>query len=186
MEYRLLGWPPDGPRLRLDYRAFAYAGKFVTGDSGKAVVWDESGVDPTSSYDRAVRAAASFSPDRQDADSLWIRYVDVAVDDRGRGLGSRLCRFVVDRAVERGFDAVWIAVNNPVAYHAVHKAGFGFTGEEAGLAELVCSTTAPRTRARYQAGLERFRDPDHPADADAFLEARSGEPPPPTIADPDP
>ena len=38
MEYVLLGWPPDGPTLRLDHRRFAYAGKFVMSTTGKAVV----------------------------------------------------------------------------------------------------------------------------------------------------
>ncbi len=38
MEFALLGWPPDGPTLRLDHRRFAYAGKFVMSTTGKAVV----------------------------------------------------------------------------------------------------------------------------------------------------
>ncbi len=52
MEYVILGWPPDGPTLRLDHRRFAYAGKFVMSTTGKAVVrgteWeDEAGGDET-------------------------------------------------------------------------------------------------------------------------------------------
>jgi GNAT superfamily N-acetyltransferase len=45
MEFLVLGWPPDGPSLRLDYRHFAYAGKFVMSNTGKAVVLetDEEG-----------------------------------------------------------------------------------------------------------------------------------------------
>ena len=38
MAFVVLGWPDDKPRLRLDYRRFAYAGKFVTGRLGVAVV----------------------------------------------------------------------------------------------------------------------------------------------------
>ncbi len=38
MEFALLGWPEDEVRLRLDYRRFSYAGKFVMSNSGKAVV----------------------------------------------------------------------------------------------------------------------------------------------------
>ena len=40
MEFALLGWPPDGPTLRLNHRRFAYAGKFVMSTTGKAVVRD--------------------------------------------------------------------------------------------------------------------------------------------------
>ena len=38
MEYAFLGGPGSGATLRLDYRAFAYAGKFVVGAPGKAVL----------------------------------------------------------------------------------------------------------------------------------------------------
>lgn len=42
MECVLLGWPSEGPTLRLDYRQFAYAGKFVMTNTGKAVICDPS------------------------------------------------------------------------------------------------------------------------------------------------
>jgi len=45
MEFVVLGWPDDEPRLRLDYRRFAYAGKFVTGRLGIAVVRNPAGDD---------------------------------------------------------------------------------------------------------------------------------------------
>ena len=38
MEVVVIGWPPNGPTLRLDYRRFSYAGKFVMSNTGKAVV----------------------------------------------------------------------------------------------------------------------------------------------------
>ena len=38
MEYAFLGGPGTETTLRLDYRAFAYAGKFVVGKPGKAVL----------------------------------------------------------------------------------------------------------------------------------------------------
>jgi len=38
MEYAVVGEPGSGATLRLDYRAFAYAGKFVVGAPGKAVL----------------------------------------------------------------------------------------------------------------------------------------------------
>ena len=37
MRFELVGWPADGPKLALDYRAFSYAGKFVMSNTGKAV-----------------------------------------------------------------------------------------------------------------------------------------------------
>jgi len=38
MEFALLGWAEADPTLRLDYRRFSYAGKFVTGGTGVAVI----------------------------------------------------------------------------------------------------------------------------------------------------
>lgn len=184
MEYALLGWPADGPTLRLDHRAFAYAGKFVTADTGKAVVREPDRAVPDEEYDREVVAAVSFSRDRVRERRLWLRYVDVRRDRRGEGLGSRLARFAVERARERGFEAVHIAVNNPFAYHAMHKAGFGFTGEEAGLAELVLSTAAPRSRSRYQAGLDAFPAGDLHEEEVAFRRAKADAGPPDVVADP--
>jgi len=43
MEYALVGGPDSGTTLRLDYRAFAYAGKFVVGAPGKAVLRTSDG-----------------------------------------------------------------------------------------------------------------------------------------------
>lgn len=184
MEYVVLGWPPDGPTLRLDYRRFAYAGKFVMSDTGKAVVRNSSMADPDSEYDEDVLAAVSFGPDRETGDVLWLRYVTVRDDQRGEGLGPRLCRFAVDRGRDRGFAEARIAVNNPYAYEALHRAGLGWTGAEAGLAELVLSTDAPRTRERYQAGLDVFRERDLTAAEQSFLDSRADAGPPPLVAAP--
>jgi GNAT superfamily N-acetyltransferase len=159
MEFVCLGWPPDGPTLRLDYRRFAYAGKFVTPTTGKAVVPDP-GADGDGEYDTWVLAAASFDPDRSDAARLRVRYVTVRKDRQGEGLGSRLLAFVAARAEAREYDRVAIAVNNPVAYRAAHRAGFWSTGEETGLAELVCERPGPRDPEIYRDGLEHFRDRD--------------------------
>ena len=162
MDFTLLGWPPDGPTLRLDYRRFAYAGKFVLGSTGTAVVREGERVG--GEYDEGVLAAASFDPDRTDDTRLCIRYVTVRDDRRGEGLGARLLAFVADRAADRGYDRVRIAVNNPAAYVAAHRAGFAFTGEETGLAELVCERPAARPADRdgdrYRDGLDRYRARD--------------------------
>lgn len=162
MEFVVLGWPPDGPTLRLDYRRFAYAGKFVVGATGKAVVRD--GTESEGEYADHIRAAASFSPDRTDSDCLVVRYVTVRDDRQHDGLGSRLLAFVAAQAADHGYDRVRIAVNNPAAYVAASRAGFAFTGRETGLAELVCErpADAPATRDldTYRDGLARYRDRD--------------------------
>lgn len=193
MEFALLGWPPDGPTLRLDYRRFAYAGKFVVGSTGKAVARAErdasvEGDDaPSEGYDDGVLAAASFSADRTDADRLCVRYVTVRSDRRGEGLGSRLLAFVAARAADRGYDRVRIAVNNPAAYGAAHRAGFAFTGAETGLAELVCERPASRPAARdaetYRDGLDRYRGRDlTEATVERLIDARAAGPP--SLVDP--
>jgi GNAT superfamily N-acetyltransferase len=188
MEFALLGWPSDGPTLRLDYRRFAYAGKFVVGSTGKAVVREEGerGVTPETEYDEGVLAAASFSPDRTDDDRLCVRYVTVRDDRRGEGLGARLLAFVATHAADR-YDRVRIAVNNPAAYVAAHRAGFAFTGRETGLAELVCERPADRPASRdadaYRDGLARYRDRDLDTD-DATRLAEKYEAGPPPVVEP--
>jgi GNAT superfamily N-acetyltransferase len=193
MECRVLGWPPDGPTLRLDHRRFSYAGKFVMTTTGKAVVRDPSAAS-TREYDDAVVAAVAFNDDRTDTDALWLRYVTVRDDRRGEGLGPRLCGLVVERAADRGYDRARIAVNNPMAYEALYRAGFAFVGRETGLAELVLErptdTPAARPAAAYRDGLDRFRERELPEAAAGFLETRpasSAEPPalrsPPTRSD---
>ncbi len=186
METVLLGWPPDGPTLRLDYRRFSYAGKFVMSTTGKAVVRaadrDLNDSD-TGEFDDDVLAAVAFNADRTDPQTLWLRYVTVREDRRGEGLGPRLCAFVADRAGDRGYDRLKIAVNNPFAYEALYRAGFVFDGEETGLAELVLSRLADapvtdRSEKRYQAGLDRFRKRELSATERSFLDERRGAPPP--------
>ncbi|WP_178916878.1 GNAT family N-acetyltransferase [Natronomonas gomsonensis] len=176
----LLGWPADGPTLRLDYRRFSYAGKFVMSNTGKAVVRAGEGTD--GEFDDSVVAAVAFNADRTDPETLWIRYVTVREDRRGEGLGPRLCRFVVEQAADRGYERVRIAVNNPFAYEALYRAGFSFTGEETGIAELVlerpADAPAERSTARYQEGIDRYRQRDLSEDERAFLERKRGEEPP--------
>jgi GNAT superfamily N-acetyltransferase len=178
VEYDLLGWPPDGPKLRLDHERFSYAGKFVMTNTGKAVARDGDG---------EVVAAVAFNEDRTDPDALWLRYVTVARDRRGEGIGPELCRRVRDRAVERGYERLRIAVNNPFAYEALYRTGFAYTGETTGIAELILEypprdDAASDERAQYRAGLEEYRDRDLSAEEEAFLEARAGTDPP-TLAD---
>jgi len=199
MDFVALGWPPDAPTLRLDYRRFAYAGKFVLGSTGKAVARrvepraTESrspAADARTEYDEGVFAAASFSPDRTDGDCLCVRYVTVRDDRQGEGIGARLLAFVAGRAADRGYDRVRIAVNNPAAYVAAHRAGFAFVGRETGLAELVCERPAGRPAERdadaYRDGLDRYRERELGLDADAAarLDAKRAAGPPPVVDPP--
>jgi GNAT superfamily N-acetyltransferase len=185
MEFALLGWPPDAPTLRLDYRRFAYAGKFVRGSTGTAVVRDGERGD--GEYDDHLLAAASFDPDRTDADRLVIRYVTVRDDRQGEGVGAKLLAFVAARAADEGYDRVRIAVNNPAAYVAAHRAGFAFTGAETGVAELVCERPADRSATvdadAYRDGLGRYRDRGLDAEALASLDEKRAAGPP-TVVDP--
>ncbi|WP_254274058.1 GNAT family N-acetyltransferase [Haloarcula marina] len=173
MEFALLGWPEDGHRLRLDHTRFAYAGKFVMTSTGKAVVGDDG-----------VVAAAAFDADRTDDATLCVRYVTVRTDRQGERLGATLLRFVRARATERGYDRVTIGVNNPFSFQAAYRAGFSFTGEERGLAELTLAWPGERSTERYQAGLDRFRERDLSAEEQDFLAAKRGRDPPSVVADP--
>lgn len=143
MEFVFLGWPAAEPRLELDHRRFAYAGKFVVGSTGKAIARAD---------DRTV-AAVSFSPDRTAEDRMWVRYLTVDTDHRGHRIAPRLVTATVDRILEDGYEAVTIAVNNPFSYVAMYRAGFGFTGETTGIAEVVLSTDVDRQPVRFRAGL---------------------------------
>jgi GNAT superfamily N-acetyltransferase len=168
MEFELLGWADEGPTLRLDYEQFSYAGKFVMSSTGKSVLRDG---------DQEIVAAAAFDPDRTDDSTLRIRYVTVRRNRQGDGLGARLLRTVRDRAVEAAFDRVVIAVNNPFAYEAAVKAGFGYTGERTGVAEHVLSWPTGERESRYFEGLERFLERDLAKSERAFIDSREGPPP---------
>ncbi|GAA0251827.1 GNAT family N-acetyltransferase [Haladaptatus pallidirubidus] len=164
MEYAILGWPEDDPTLRLDHEVFSYAGKFVMSNSGKAVARQE---------DELV-AAIAFSEDRTDDETVWLRYVTVRVDRRGEGIGPELVRFTTEKIRARGYRRVKIAVNNPFAYQALSRAGFGWTGEETGLAELVLEHPTEQSKSKYQSGLDVFRERDLSADEESFLAEKRG------------
>ncbi len=198
MEFVVVGAPGDGISLRLDYRAFAYAGKFVIGKPGKAVLSTDDGSPAAADWNPAeplpagldrdafasdVLAAISFSPDRTDPECCRLRYVTVHVTRRGEGLGPSLIARTVEWLVESGYDRVRIAVNNPFAYEACYKCGFAYTGENTGIAELELErpVAAPATGRgdieRYRSGLSVFRDRDDElTDAErGFLDDRLGD-----------
>ncbi|EMA66914.1 GCN5-related N-acetyltransferase [Halorubrum aidingense JCM 13560] len=206
MEFSLLGRPGSGATLRLDYRAFAYAGKFVVVAPGKAVLrtpdgspavpeWEPTeSLPPTvaaSELDDDVYAAVSFSPDRTDPECCRLRYVTVHTARRGEGLGPRLVDRTVSRLAADGYARVRIAVNNPFAYVALYKSGFAYTGDRTGIAELELArpadepTASPERVAAYRTGLRVFLDEARAGDRDLdpaerrFIAARldDGSPP---------
>jgi GNAT superfamily N-acetyltransferase len=174
-------------RLRLDHRQFAYAGKFVRSDAGIAVaVADDVALASvaTDGTDYAdVLGAVVFDEDRTDPAVLRIRYVTVRQDRRGEGIGSRLLAAVATAGHGRGYGVVRIAVNNVFAYEASYRAGFGWTGRETGIAELVCDRPDPtaRDRDRYRAGLSLLGDRAGGDPAASFVASHLEEGPPPVV-----
>lgn len=205
MEFALLGWPEADPTLRLDFREFSYAGKFVMSNTGKAVARDPGGprvAPPTvdadiersepgsedDPFERDIVAAAAFNEDRTDPGVLWIRYITTRHDRRGEGIGARLAAFVAEFAERQGYRRCRIAVNNPFAYHALYKAGFVYTGRETGLAELVLERPGQRDAATYQCGLDTFRtdeDRNLSSDERLFLDRKAGNAAPELVSTPD-
>jgi len=174
MEYALVGGPDSGTTLRLDYRAFAYAGKFVVGAPGKAVLRTSDGspavpewepdeplpptVEASEFDDDVVAAILLVGPNRPRLLSPPIRH-------RPRraprwGLGPRLIDRTVARLAADGYDRVKIAVNNSFAYAALYKCGFAYTGENTGIAELVLerSAGAGRREGTTTSGGRYWRD----------------------------
>ena len=207
MEYALLGWPPDGPTLRLDHRRFAYAGKFVVSNTGKAVARGAAAPDAVDaadagtpdeapdgvSYDTDVAAAVAFSADRTDGSLLRLRYLTVRSDLKRQAIGPRLATVVAAAADRRAYDRVAIAVNNPFAYEAMYKAGFAWTGRESGLAELLLErpagdlgdSAAPSDPGTYRDGLDRYRRRDLGDPEASFLDDRVGADPPARVDPPE-
>ncbi|MFB6093729.1 MAG: GNAT family N-acetyltransferase [Halanaeroarchaeum sp.] len=173
MEFEILGHPPDGPALDLDWRRFRYAGKFVMTNSGKAVARDG---------DETVGAIA-FNGDRSDETRAWIRYVTVRDDRGGEGIGPRLTAYVTNRLLEDN-ETVRAGANNVFSYQSFFKAGFGFTGETTGLDELVVERPGERSPQRYRDGLRRYLDRDLSESERAFATDRLDRGPPDRIDPP--
>lgn len=176
MDYAVVGWPADEPTLRLDYQRFSYAGKFVMTNTGKAVARER--------VDGEIVGAVAFNADRTDANTCWLRYITVRQDRRGEGIGPRLARFAAERARERGFETVRIAVNNPFAYEALYRAGFAYTGQQTGIAELVLEYPTTSGRESYQRGLDEYRGRELSESEREFLADRIDTEPPAVIETP--
>jgi ribosomal protein S18 acetylase RimI-like enzyme len=167
MQFELLGSEAAGPTLRLDHERFAYAGKFVMSSSGKTVA--REGGD--------VVGAVAFSADHDDPRAVHLRYVTVREDRRGEGIGPRLLRFTA--TLLRGdlpadcatYETVLIAANNPIAYRACYRAGFDYTGDQTGIAELLLAYRPDeRHDGRYEAGLRLYAERSLPETQSAALQ----------------
>lgn len=171
MEVSFLGSAEGGPRLELDHEQFAYAGKFGMTNTGKAVA----------SEGRELVGAASFNRDRTDETIAWIRYITIRSDRQSEGIGSWLLDVTAEHLLEDS-ELVKIAVNNPFAYRAAYKAGFGFTGARTGLAEVVLARPYSRSTEAYQCGLDVFRDRGNLSqDTRSALEDWQGDEKPPVL-----
>lgn len=165
-EHEFVGWSDTA--LELDEDEFAYAGKFRV-PSGKAVTRakgegeDEDG----------IVAALSFSPDRADSDAVRVRYIAVREDLHGEGIGSSLLDFAANRLLER-YEAVRISVNNPYSYAAARKAGFGWTGDETGLAELVMERPCEDDE-RHEGALRLFAERDLSDEEEEYVKKKLDE-----------
>jgi GNAT superfamily N-acetyltransferase len=155
--------------LELDADEFAYAGKFRV-PSRKAVTRSDDG--------ESIVAAISFSRDRADEDAVRVRYVTVREDRRGEGVGSSLLDFTAERLLEEN-GAVRISVNNPFSYAAARKAGFGWTGEETGLAELVMERPRPsdggEASGRHEQALRTFAERDLSEEEETYVRRKLDE-----------
>ena len=167
-EHEFVGW--SEATLELDEGVFAYAGKFRV-PSGKAVTRRED--------EDGIVAALSFSRDRADDSAVRVRYFTVRDDLRGEGVGSELLEFAARRLLEEEYDRVRVSVNNPYSYAAARKAGFGWTGDETGLAELVMGKPRPldgdEDDARHGKALRLLAERDLSDDEQEFVRQKLDE-----------
>jgi len=167
MEFELLGSDAVSPTLKLDHEQFAYAGKFVMSSTGKTVARAEGD----------VVGAVAFSEDHDDDRTVKLRYVTVRENRRGEGIGPQLLRFTAEllagglsESALPDYDEVVIAANNPMAYRACYRAGFEFTGEETGIAELELRyRPSEQSTERYEAGLRLYEQRSLPDEQSAAL-----------------
>ena len=146
--------------LDLPQEEFAYAGQYRMQRYGKAILTRRP-ERPTAAA--AIIAALTTDRHRIHHDRMVVRTIDVRRAERGNGWGPLLLRSVAHAYSTAGFDTVQINTNNPFAYIAACKAGFGWTGRTTGLAELIMTRPTDRptrwSRGRFIAGLSLYRHP---------------------------
>jgi GNAT superfamily N-acetyltransferase len=174
VEYALLAGPTGDATLDLDHREVPLAGDFVQ-PRGVAVARA-----PERGDSDGIVAAAGFDPDRTTPDVVRIRAITVRADRQGEGIGSRLAAFTRAALHAEGWGRVLIGVATPVAYHALHKAGFADPGTTTGLRERVLVHPAPDDPVPYATGLRWYLDHDpSPAERSFIAERADAGPPDP-------
>ena len=92
-----------------------------------------------------------------------------------------------ERAAERGYERVRIAVNNAYSYEALHKGGFAWTGRETGIAELVLERPADQPAVvdpdAYREGLATIVARGDVGDDERAFAERKRERGPPAVDD---
>ena len=146
IEFSIHGDIEGGPPIFLERDKFSYAGKFIRNDTGKILAKNGE----------KIIAAISFSVDRNDKEIVWIRYIVVEKDLRGKGVGPKLLSYAIENLMERS-RLIKIATNNVFAYRALYKSGFEYTGKKTGIAELVLEYPRDQTEERYLEGIETFQ-----------------------------
>ncbi len=175
MEFAFLGGIDDGPTLRLHHEEFAYAGKFVMSNTGKIVA----------RADNEICGAIAFNRNHDDRTTAVLRYVTVRESRRGEGIGPKLLRFAGAVLSDR-YDRVTIAVNNPIAYEAAYRAGFVWSGEQTGIAELelVYHPEGDCDSERYRDGFTVFEERELPPAQQELVEQHKETDPPAVVSVP--
>ncbi|MFP4628693.1 MAG: GNAT family N-acetyltransferase [Halobacteriales archaeon] len=117
--FRVSSRPGEPDDLALSHERVPFAGHFGRRRTGTAVL----------TVDDQVVAAVAFSSDRRDAARCRVRHWAVRRDRQGEGLGPTAIDEFADWAVDGAYDAVLVNAATPHAAVALHRAGFGFTGE---------------------------------------------------------
>lgn len=178
VEYVLRAGPRGSAILDLDHELFPLAGDFVQPRGVAIAREDRTGHEP------AIVGAAAFDPDRTDLETVRIRAITVRTDRQGEGVGARLAAFVRGRLHDRGWSRVLIAVATPVAYHALHKAGFADTGTTTGFRERVLAHPQPEDPVSYATGLRWYLDQDPSPSEQSFVRERASAGAPGTVTVP--
>ncbi len=148
-------------RLMLDHEEFSYAGKFRL--PTKKVVAREC--------DGDIVAVLSYDEERG-SDAARIRYLSVRDDRQQEGVAAELVERASDRLLD-DYPAVRISVNNPYAYEAVHRAGFGYSGDTGPRDEVVMGR--PSDDPRYEEGLRKLLEADLPEEQRRYVRQKLGD-----------
>ena len=145
----------------LDHEEFSYAGKFRL-PTNKVVARE---------CDGDIVGVLSYDEERG-SEATRIRYLSVRSDRQQQGVAADLVEEATDRLLD-DYPAVRISVNNPYAYGAVHRAGFGYTGDTGPQQEVVMQR--PHETGRYEEGLRKLLEADLSGEQRRYVERKLGD-----------